>query len=52
MDLELMMELLFYLFKVEYNFVCYICVCKGVIKLFFVDVLIYVISFKELCMKI
>lgn len=50
-DLELMMEM-FDLFKVEYNFFCVICICKDVIKLFFIDVLIYYSSFIELYMKI
>lgn len=46
-----MMEL-FDLFKVGYEFVCVICVCMDVIKLFFVNVLIYYISFNELYVKI
>lgn len=51
MDLDLMLEL-FDLFKVGYNFVFVICVCKDVIKLFFVDILVYYISFDELYNKI
>lgn len=51
MDLELMLEL-FDLFKVGYNFVFVICVCKDVIKLFFVDILVYFICFDEFYNKI
>lgn len=51
MDLELMLEL-FDLFEVGYDFICVIRVCKDVIKLFFVDILVYYISFDELYYKI
>lgn len=51
LDFGLIMEL-FDLFKVEYNFVCVKWICVNVIKMFFIDVLIYYISLIELYKKI